>query len=258
MRIYFSGAYAKSDAELLLKGGAKNCMYSYLDLKGINNLVLPPFDSIMLDSGAYTAFTQNEYISIKAYSLWLQLNLSNYPQITCYVNLDAIGDAEETLKNQQFLESEGLSPLPVYHYREPTDILDNYCSKYEYVGLGGLAGKNTTTSNITKLWESRFNRYKDNKFHLFGVGGMKPFYRYQPFSIDSTAWIWNRGQCHIAGYHNGVPDTLDLSENNSGWKLFIPYQDITVWNIMAMVDWEKLEWLKNVKEGDYYEKPMLF
>ena len=51
------------------------------------------------------------------YALFLKKNL---PYIDYYANFDVINNAEATWDNQQYFESKGLKPIPVWHFG--TDI----------------------------------------------------------------------------------------------------------------------------------------
>ena len=225
--------------------GAKRALYSYAYTAGAEEIHMP-FEDIMLDSGAFSMATGVEKVHLSGYSLWLQLYLSKYPQIKTYVNLDDLEDPKKSLANLRKLEADGLSPMPVYHYGEDNQILDDYCSKYPYVGLGGFAVGNMPTGNMKKFWEYIADRYKDNKFHIFGVGTMKPFYNIQPYSMDSTSWIWAVIKPSIAGYKEGLPDVLHIDRNGTGWDFLITREEMLSMTARAMIDWEKCEWVKNV------------
>jgi len=62
---------------------------------------------IFLDSGAFSAYTQKAVIKLDDYIAFIK-KYAKY--ITVYANLDVIGDAEATLKNQKLMERQGSSP----------------------------------------------------------------------------------------------------------------------------------------------------
>lgn len=251
MRIYLAiGSLDDFRINLFKECNVERVLISYASIRKENNLRIP-FPDAMLDSGAYSVETGVEKVSLKSYILWLQLYLKDYPQIKTYVNLDDLSDPYLTLKNQQEMESEGLSPLPVYHYGEPEEILDYYCSEYEYVGLGGIAIGTMPREKLQKFWEYAYKKYPQNKFHIFGVGTVQPFFYYQPYSIDSTSWNVGSRFGDLMGYKNNLPFRFGMREMY-GFTTFFTTRELFANNIRAQVDWEKLEWLKNVppREGE--------
>lgn len=245
MNIYLAiGGLDNSRVNLFKKCDVKNVLISYASIKGKENIKLP-FENCMIDSGAFSVETGIEKVSIDSYILWLQLYLNKYPQIKHYVNLDDLGDPYISMKNQLYMESEGLAPMPVYHYGEPTDVLDELCKEYEYIGLGGMAIGSMPWQKLQKFWEWVYQRYKDNKFHMFGVGTVQPFFYYQPCSIDSTSWNVGSRFGDLMGYKNNLPYRFGMREMY-GFKTFFTTEELFANNIRAQVDWEKLEWLKYV------------
>ncbi len=245
MKIYFAlGSGGEIGARVLKKVGACRALFSFADVASKEEapLFVP---EMMLDSGAYSVETRSLSISLRAYILWLQLYLDKYPMVVTYVNFDNLSDPKKTMENQQSMESEGLSPLPVYHYSEPESLLDYYCNKYKYVGLGGLAVGTISPEKLKTFWERIAEHYPDNRFHVFGVGTMTPFYKYQPYSMDSMTWLHNAFRGKLAGYRDGLPATADWSRK-AGWEFFTDREELMAINARAIMDYEKLEWLKNV------------
>lgn len=253
MKMYL-GATSKEDAKALVQVKCSTVLYSYYIIRNRPNFQL--FDDIMLDSGAFSAKTQGVTIYLDAYILWLQLNLPKYPQIKVYVNLDDISDYKQSRKNLLKMRSEGLDPLPVYHYGEPSEILDEMCNEREYVGLGGLV-KTASTTEIQKLWNYVCKEYPDNKFHFFGVNTMKPFFYKQPYSLDSTSWIQYAMNFQLPGYYKGLPAVMDISETGTGWNIPLHWSDMRLLTAKLLLDWQKLEWLKYVDSEKKKETPQM-
>lgn len=246
-KIYLAiGELSKHRIKLFTQCKVEQVLISFADIQCDSNISLP-FPDVIMDSGAFSVTTRSAKISLEAYSLWLQLNLSKYPQIKHYINLDDLNDPKISLQNLAKLESDGLKPMPVYHYGEPTEVLNHLCSKYEYIGLGGLAVGKMPTKELQKYWEWVYETYKDNKFHVLGVGTMKPFYNVQPYSVDSTSWISLHGE--IMGYLKGKPARINLRDEY-GFQSFFPYEHLLINNILATVDWGKGEWIKEVKKDN--------
>ncbi len=243
MKLYLAiGELTDYRISLFSQCKARNVLISFADIDSKSRLKLP-FEDVMMDSGAYSAKTKGFKISLEAYSLWLQLYLQEYPQIKHYINLDDLDDPSQSVLNFNKLLSDGLSPMPVYHYGESEEILKSMCLKNEYIGLGGLAVGTMDTRKLKSFWEMVYVTYKDNKFHILGVGTMRPFHYYQPYSIDSTSWLSRHGE--IIGYKDKLPGRVNLHQDFK-FESFFTYEELLLNNIRATIDWEKLEWLKNV------------
>ena len=246
MKIYLAiGRCDKSRVSLFKKEGVQRVLVSYASFQGEASLSLP-FSDVMLDSGAYSVATDREKVSVRAYGLWLSLYLTTHPQIKEYVNLDDLSDPIITRKNQEFLESLGLHPIPVYHYGEPTEILDALCSRYRYVGLGGIAVGTMSSPNLQKFWEFVYERYSSNIFHIFGVGTMAPFFTYQPYSLDCTSWSTAARFGDIMCYKDGLP-CIGAFGIREGITTFFTTQEMFSNNIRALLSFEKCEWVGKVR-----------
>lgn len=146
--------------------------------------------SLFLDSGAFSALTQNVEINIDEY---IQFIKDHQDIVHVYSVLDDIEDPEKTLKNQKYMESAGLSPIPCYHYNEPIQYLRHYRDNYDYLSLGGLVGGTTKKLKkwLNKCWMELVD--KDNmpvcKVHAFGMTSHQLMFKYPWYSVDSTAWV---------------------------------------------------------------------
>jgi hypothetical protein len=143
----------------------------------------PP--SIFADSGAYSAFSLGGSIDRDEYAAWL---LRWERLFDAYANLDVIGDPKGTLVNQQALEAEGLTPLPVFHGNEPWEFLTDYCAAHRYVALGGMVG--TTREGVMRwLIEAfRIGEQAGTVFHGFGQTNLAILKAFPWYSVDSTSW----------------------------------------------------------------------
>ena len=170
--------------------------YYHLKLKGFgwnmwkqNKKSEKPIN-LFLDSGAYSAFTQNIEIDIYKYIKFIK---KNKKYIDVYANLDVIGDDKATWKNQKIMEKEGLEPMPVYHRGDDIKYLYK-CMEYPYFGLGGMATGVSTPQRISyldKCWDIICDKkgMPQTKVHGFGMTSLKLLLRYPWYSVDSTSWV---------------------------------------------------------------------
>jgi hypothetical protein len=106
-----------------------------------------PLIKLMLDSGAYSAWTQNQAISIAAYIKFVR---ECEPYLHTYVNLDVIPGAlgrprtwqdtetaaAQSYRSLQLMKDAGLKPLPVFHQGEDFRWLERMLKDgEEYIGI---------------------------------------------------------------------------------------------------------------------------
>ena len=165
---------------------------------------------IFLDSGAYSWHSatlksggdldrQAERKYLNAYIAFIHRYKDRFH---VYANLDVIGDPVRTLENQKYMESNGLNPLPVFHYsveqiqrqvrKQHFKFLTELVENYDYIGLGGGASEGLS-GNTTQFGDDVFRIIKDVspgvKVHGFGVTSIPSLLRYPFFSVDSTTWL---------------------------------------------------------------------
>lgn len=151
-----------------------------------------PLTNFFLDSGAYSAMMQKTEVEIDDY---IDFIIRHKSRITVYANLDVIGSAEGTLANQLYMEEAGLDPMPVFHGGEDLKWLKYYIDRYDYLAIGGAAGRLTGSSLIRyldKVWgEMLTNDIGEPvvKVHGFGITSIVMLLRYPWYSVDSTSWL---------------------------------------------------------------------
>lgn len=157
------------------------------------------YPGFFLDSGGYTVSVkyvgQKKNIYPKDYVLGYIEFLKEFEKFfEVYANLDNPYSAEETLKNQETLEKEGLNPLPVYNITWDEKVLESYRDNgYKYVAIGGLVPLSRTNVGRKKLFEKVtyiLKEYSKINFHLFGIAEpnlIKPFLFFKNFYSSDTS-----------------------------------------------------------------------
>lgn len=114
--------------------------------------------------------------------------------IDWYVSVDVIFDPEGSWEVQRILESQGLTPMPVYHYGESRSHLIKMIDNYEYVGIGGV-GQDVTVEAFIKHGDAAFKLLSDDKgypirkTHGFALTSNKILWRYPFYTVDSSSWV---------------------------------------------------------------------
>jgi len=181
MKVYFAGV----DSNLLDTVFNKaNVLFSFarLSRNWASTRGHRKVGSIMLDSGAFSAFRAGRRIELSAYCEFLERNLD---RIDIYVNLDVIGNAEASMNNLRLMEQRGLSPMPVFHHGEDLDILRRLRDNYLLIGLGGMVPRSRRRMFD---WLSVVFEKFPHRYHGFGIGDVSLIQAFPFHSIDNTTW----------------------------------------------------------------------
>jgi hypothetical protein len=187
----------------------------------------------MLDSGAFSAWTQGETIAREAY---IEFVKSCEHFLDCYVALDVIpgslGRAPGSLKrrrtleevkasgsqsyaNLQAMKDAGLRPIPVFHQGEEIAWLEKMLHDGEQY-LGVSPAKNMPWY-VQQEWLDRiFAIVTDRagnplvKIHGFGIANVSSLLRYPFASVDTAGWsrASGFGKIYAPSYSNGSPNYL--------------------------------------------------
>lgn len=182
-----------------------------------------PLVTLILDSGAFSAWKRDEKIDRQKYLTYIR---KNEKKIHRCVNLDTIPGrfgikrtkadvdfaAEQSYENQQWFKSKGIHPIPVFHQGEDLKWLDRYLDDGEdYIGISPM-GDLPVTATLPWL-DEMFNLITDKdgwpkfKTHGFGVASFNLMKRYPWYTCDATSWAQTAGfgSIYIPVYRNGVP-----------------------------------------------------
>ena len=176
---------------------------------------------IMLDSGAYSAWTQGVEVDLDEYITYIKRNAAC---ISTYVNLDVIAGgqresrpeqiesaAARSYANQQAMKDAGLRPIPVFHEDERWCWLERYLDDGEpYVGL---AAKSQQRQEAIRWLDGCFDLIANGsrpliKVHGFGLTALLICQRYPWATVDSSRWAKAAGfgLMPIPVWINGRPD----------------------------------------------------
>lgn len=170
--------------------------YHYIGGTNVPDAVRRDRETIFLDSGAFSMFTQGIKVDLKEYAAFVKRNSDI---IHTASNLDVIGKGaeQETYDRQKQLEG-WLGPnviQPVHHVRDHDDWLRRYMDEgYDYIFLGGMVPESTPV--LLQWLDHVWSKYLTNpdgtakiKVHGFGLTTLSLIVRYPWFSVDSTRWV---------------------------------------------------------------------
>lgn len=193
--------------EALICEGAKNHLLSYANRDELTQYEVVFSDvgdcRILIDSGAFTAFTLKKVYHPEDYAEWahnFKDNWSSRSKSIRFFNLDVIGDQDKTWVNQEKLEKLGVDPIPVVTFQADDKHLEKAMKEYDYLALGGIVpharGRKATAKVRNWLGHcfSKFvGHYKKTgvmpKVHLLGMGRPWVLEKYPAYSADTTSWV---------------------------------------------------------------------
>lgn len=193
--------------------------YHYIHKQSFVDAIRAKGDKIFLDSGAFSAYTLGIKIDLEKYCRYIQENddiLKREDGKPIASVLDGIGDAQETLDNQNAMERLGVKPLPCFHAGEDERYLEYYIKNYDYITLGGMVGSSTAQLMIwlDRMWDRYLTDPSGRpriKVHGFGITSIPIMERYPWWSCDSSSWIQSAAYGTVIMPHYG---TLQVSEKS--------------------------------------------
>jgi len=155
---------------------------------------------VLIDSGAFTAFTQGKQIRPQDYAAWaidFRKRWGRKLSWLRFFNLDVIGDQDASWQNQTILEHLGLDVIPVVTHGADIKHVERALADYEYFALGGLvplARKKTELQAwLDHVFRPVVKKFKQTgvmpKVHLLGVSQQFVLERYPAYSCDSSSWV---------------------------------------------------------------------
>ena len=139
---------------------------------------------ILLDSGAYSAFTKGKHVNVLDYIEYIH---ANRDYIAKYISLDVIGDPKTTVLLWGLMRELGLSPIPVVHYGDPIRLLELYSVVSAPVALGGTVP--IRDKRVVAAWCSEIKRqHPDTELHLLGSNSKAILHSGALASCDASTW----------------------------------------------------------------------
>lgn len=229
-----------------------NLLVSHAYKRQVCDATLPPTARLMLDSGAYTAWSTGQVIDMNGLIL-----AGMDPRYTDVVALDVIGDADASVRNALKMKAAGSRAFPVFHYGDPWEHLALYCREFKQVGLSCRFGEPVKKS---LAWlEQSFARGWPCRFHSFGWTSYQVLGRFPFDSADSTTWFYayRYGSCGFMGPRTNVKrkEAIGPAQGDAAARWAMPpgrekmglIPEIQyVWNTQALL---RVQWSKQLQEA---------
>ena len=190
VNVYFVTTGLREEVQVIKKVRPPRLLCSYWYFK---NKLLAKFceelgyqPEILLDSGAYSAFTKGKHVNILDYIEYIRANRA---YITNYISLDVIGDPTMSFLLFRFMWDAGLCPIPVIHYNEDLRLMDYYREGWPPlpVALGGTVP--VRDKRVVAAWCAEVKRrYPDTELHLLGSNSKAILHSGVLTSCDASTW----------------------------------------------------------------------
>lgn len=209
MRLHLALSNTKKEYYVASSQDVRNYLISYAVVSNpVMEMLQNPDVSLMVDSGAFSAWRRGVKISLNAYISYLQAIIERAKCRVISVNLDVIpgkwGRKPTTAEieysasmgwdNYQRLKEDFPTVVHVFHQHEDFKWLEGLAEE----GYIGISPANDVSSKAKNEWLSGvFNRLYEwgyltppniLKTHAFGLTKFDLLYHYPFYSADSTSW----------------------------------------------------------------------
>lgn len=138
---------------------------------------------LMIDSGAFTAYTRGYVIKLDEYAAYLREFDGLWDTA---VTLDVIGDPVASRKNTRKLHAMGMKVMPVFTRGESVKEFDAMIKDVGYVCVGGAGGM--SHKHIVERFAHLQKRAADlgGGIHALGLGSIPGIRKVVPYSCDAS------------------------------------------------------------------------
>ena len=180
---------------------------------------IPKEWNVMLDSGAFTNFTSGkEAITVDDYAAFCLEHKDRFWRI---INLDKIGDPEQSHRNLMELHRRGVPALPVFQRGESASKLREMAKLGSPVCIGGISqhlGRAEEQAYIASVM--KIARSMGIDVHLLGAG-RRELIRYRPFSADNSTWVASNRFGRLDAWYKGKNHIITKRALNKGTSLYV-------------------------------------
>ena len=144
---------------------------------------------LLVDSGAYSYWRHGVPMSVDNYMRWLD----TFPYVgDDYIQLDVIGDINQTRRNLDIMLRKGFKPWPVFQRGAPEPWLTELAQLGPVVCIGCGIGT-PGYQQYAAYWAKKAHEL-EVPVHLLGVSQLGIIRRYVPFSCDSSGKFADAGR----------------------------------------------------------------
>lgn len=138
---------------------------------------------LMIDSGAFTAYTKGRTIRLEEYAEFLRGWSGAWDHA---MTLDVIGDPKGTAVNTRKLHAMGLPVMPVFTRGDTLTEFDAMVRDVGYVAVGGTVGLGAAHQRDRVAMLQRRAQELGGGIHALGVGALDSLRVARPYSADAS------------------------------------------------------------------------
>lgn len=224
MKMFFSAVQTDWLLDWLIDRGVTNFLFSYEDkaplvrVKHLAKYTEKPL-TILIDSGAFTAWNRNSEISVHEYMDFIE----KVKSVKCvhniqFLNLDVIPHVKGTIatpeqiaracergiKNYHYLKECGHTTIHTFHQFENfayLDLIIKECNDLNYIGIS--PANDQSVECRTEWLKDVFYRIRtDVHTHILGLTAKEMLEQIPCYSADSSSWKNVQRFGDIFDYHN--------------------------------------------------------
>ena len=189
MKVYFVTVGIREEIEVIRKVRPPRllCSYWYFKHKNLREFCdsIGYRPEIMLDSGAYSAFTKGQSVNLFDYMKYI---VKNDEYISRYITLDVIGDPFSTEAYYEIMLRKGFRPMPVYHFGDDASVMSQYiANRASMVALGNTVPIRDK-AEVAKWCKEIHEQYPSVELHLLGSCSQKIIDCGAVSTCDSSTW----------------------------------------------------------------------
>lgn len=139
---------------------------------------------LLIDSGAFTAFTTGKTITLDSYAGFLEKWRGCWDHA---ITLDVIGDPAKTAAQTRKLHERGLPVMPVFTRGGNLAEFDAMVRDAGYVAVGGTVGLGTKPQRERVAMLQRRAQDLGGGIHALGVGSLSTLRVARPYSADASS-----------------------------------------------------------------------
>lgn len=153
--------------------------------------VIPKLSRFLLDSGAFTFFSQGKRVDWDDYlTRYISFIKKNRVERFFELDIDPLVGYKKVLEMREHLESEtGRKCIPVWHKSRGKAAFLEMCRDYDYVAIGGIVSGEIKKADYRYFpWFIQQAHQNGAKIHGLGFTNLAGVEQYHFDSVDSTAW----------------------------------------------------------------------
>lgn len=177
-----------------------NILESFYYVDDLITSLIPHLKHFMLDSGAFTFFTQGKHVDWDEYvSRYIDYIKANDIKLFFELDIDSLVGYDSVKEIRRRLELEtGKRPIPVWHKSRGKEEFLRMCEEYDYVAIGGIVSKEIKPEEYKYFpWFIREAHKRGAKIHGLGFTKLKSLGLYHFDSVDSSSWTSGNRFGHV-------------------------------------------------------------